>query len=79
MIPIITSVVLAMPSLILGAFLLERFFGVPGLGYLMIEAIAARDFFIINAMTFIFSLLIVIFTLLTDICYALVDPRISFK
>jgi peptide/nickel transport system permease protein len=79
MIPIITSVVLALPTLILGSFLLERFFGIPGLGYLMIEAIGSRDFFIINAMTFIFSLLIVIFTLLTDICYVLVDPRISFK
>ncbi|MBM4103582.1 MAG: ABC transporter permease [Planctomycetes bacterium] len=79
MIPIITNVVLALPTLILGSFLLERFFGIPGLGYLMIEAIGSRDFFIINAMTFIFSLLIVVFTLLTDICYALVDPRISFK
>lgn len=79
MIPIITSVVLALPSLIMGSFLLERFFGIPGLGYLMIEAISSRDFFIINAMTFIFSLLIVVFTLLTDICYALVDPRVSFK
>jgi peptide/nickel transport system permease protein len=79
MIPIITNVVLTIPHLILGSFLLERFFGIPGLGYLMIEAIGARDFFVINAMTFIFSLLIVIFTLLADICYALVDPRISLK
>jgi peptide/nickel transport system permease protein len=79
MIPIITSVVLAIPGLILGSFLLERFFGIPGLGYLMIEAIGSRDFFIINAMTFIFSLLIVVFTLLADICYAFVDPRISLK
>lgn len=79
MIPIITNVVLTIPHLILGSFLLERFFGIPGLGYLMIEAIGARDFFVINAMTFIFSLLIVIFTLLADICYAFVDPRISLK
>lgn len=78
MIPIITSVVLAIPYLFLGSLLLERFFGIPGLGSLMIEAIASRDFFIINAMTFIFSLLIVFFTLLTDICYAWADPRIKF-
>lgn len=78
MIPIITSVVLSIPYLFLGSLLLERFFGIPGLGSLMIEAIASRDFFIINAMTFIFSLLIVVFTLLTDICYAWVDPRIKF-
>lgn len=79
MIPIITNVVLTIPHLILGSFLLERFFGIPGLGYLMIEAIGARDFFVISAMTFILSLLIVVFTLLADICYAFVDPRISLK
>lgn len=79
MIPIITNIVLAIPVLILGSFLLERFFGIPGLGYLMIEAIGSRDYFVINAMTFIFSLLIVVFTLLADICYAFVDPRISLK
>lgn len=78
MIPIITNVVLSIPYLILGSLLLERFFGIPGLGYLMIEAINARDFFVLNAMTFILALLIAIFTLLTDICYAWVDPRVKF-
>lgn len=78
MIPIITNVVLSIPYLILGSLLLERFFGIPGLGYLMIEAINARDFFVLNAMTFILALLIAFFTLLTDICYAWVDPRVKF-
>lgn len=78
MIPIITNVVLSIPYLILGSLLLERFFGIPGLGYLMIEAINARDFFVLNAMTFILALLIAVFTLLTDICYAWVDPRVKF-
>jgi len=79
MIPIITSVVLAVPFLFLGSLLLERFFGIPGLGYLMIEAIGARDFRVINAMTFIISLLFVFGQLATDICYALVDPRVSLS
>jgi len=79
MIPIITRVVLAIPFLFLGSLLLERFFGIPGLGYLMIEAIGSRDYFVINAMTFISAILFVIFNLLTDICYALVDPRISLE
>ena len=77
MIPIITSVVLAIPFLFLGSLLLERFFGIPGLGYLMVEAVGSRDYAIINAMTYIGALLFVIFNLITDICYALVDPRIS--
>ena len=78
MIPILTQVVLAIPFLFLGSLLLERFFGIPGLGYLMVEAIGSRDYFVINAMTYISAILFVIFNLITDVCYALVDPRISF-
>lgn len=79
MIPIITQVILALPFLFLGSLLLERFFGIPGLGYLMIEAISARDFQVINAMTFIGAVLFVVFNLITDICYSIVDPRVSFE
>ena len=77
MIPIITRVVLAIPFLFLGSLLLERFFGIPGLGYLMIEAIGSRDYFVINAMTYISAILYVVFNVLTDVCYALVDPRVK--
>lgn len=77
MIPIITQVIMAIPFLFLGSLLLERFFGIPGLGYLIIEAIAARDFQVVSAMTYIGTILFVVFNLITDICYALVDPRIS--
>jgi len=79
MIPIITQVVLAIPFLFLGSLLLERFFGIPGLGYLMIEAIGSRDYFVINAMTYISALLYVVFNVITDICYAMVDPRVTFE
>ena len=79
MIPIITRVVLAIPFLFLGSLLLERFFGIPGLGYLMVEAIGSRDYFVINAMTYISAILFVIFNVITDICYALVDPRVSLE
>jgi len=79
MIPIITRVVLAIPFLFLGSLLLERFFGIPGLGYLMVEAIGSRDYFVISAMTYISAILFVVFNLITDICYTLVDPRISLE
>jgi len=77
MIPIITQVILEIPFLFLGSLLLERFFGIPGLGYLMIDAIGGRDFQVIGAMTYIGAILFVVFNLITDICYSLVDPRIS--
>ena len=49
MVPIITRVTLTIPYLFLGSLLLERFFGIPGLGYLMVEAMSSRDYFVINA------------------------------
>lgn len=79
MIPIISKVVLAIPFLFLGSLLTERFFGIPGLGYLMVEAIGQRDFQIINAMTFVISVLFVLGNLATDVCYALVDPRVTLN
>ncbi len=79
MIPILTSVVLSIPFLYAGSLLLENFFGIPGLGYLSIEAINSRDFPVIKAIVFIGSVLYVIASLVTDICYALVDPRIKLR
>jgi peptide/nickel transport system permease protein len=79
MVPIITHVTRTIPYLFLGSLLLERFFGIPGLGYLMVEATWSRDYFVINAMTYISATLFVLFNLLTDICYLLVDPRVSFE
>lgn len=76
MIPIITRVVLAIPFLFLGSLLLERFFGIPGLGYMMVEAIGSRDYFVISAMTYISAILFVVFNLITDVCYCLADPRV---
>jgi len=79
MIPIITRVAMTAPFLFLGSLLLERFFGIPGLGYLMVEAIGARDYSIISAMTFIGAILFVVFNLVADVCYALVDPRVTLE
>lgn len=79
MMPIITRVVLAIPFLFVGSLLLERFFGIPGLGYLMIEAIGSRDFEVMNAMVFIGALLYVVGLIVTDICYTLVDPRVELR
>lgn len=76
MIPILTQVVLAIPFLFTGSLLLESFFGIPGLGSLTVDAINGNDFSTLRTMVFIGALLFVIGQILTDICYALVDPRI---
>jgi peptide/nickel transport system permease protein len=79
MIPVITNVVTALPGLILGALLLERIFQIPGLGNLTVEALANNDESIVMGMTYILSIVYCLLLLVTDICYALVDPRVSLK
>ncbi len=79
MIPIITNVVIAIPFLYTGSLLLESFFGIPGLGYLGISSITQSDVDVVRALVLIGALLFVIANLLTDICYALADPRVKLK
>ncbi len=79
MIPIITNVVIAIPFLYTGSLLLESFFGIPGLGYLSINAILSADIDVVRAIVLIGALLFVISNLLTDICYAVADPRVKLK
>ena len=76
MIPILTGVVVVIPTLFMGSLLIESFFGIPGLGSYTIDAINAQDFAVVRAMVFIGSLLYIVGLLLTDISYTLVDPRV---
>ena len=76
MIPIITLVVLQMPFLLTGSLLLEAFFGIPGLGGTLVQAIFNSDFPVIRAMVVVGSLLYMGFSLLSDLLYAVVNPRI---
>ena len=79
LIPIVTNVVIAIPFLYTGNLLLENFFGIPGLGYLGINAILSSDVDVVRALVLIAALLFVIANLLTDLVYAAVDPRVTLK
>ncbi|MEK6554012.1 MAG: ABC transporter permease [Bdellovibrionota bacterium] len=79
LIPIITLVVLEMPLLILGSLLLESFFDIPGLGGLIYSAIQNSDFPVVKAMTFIGAGLYMIFQLISDLLYAVVDPKVQLR
>ena len=79
LIPILTGVVVVIPSLFMGSLLMESFFGIPGLGSFTIEAIQSQDFSIVRAMVFVGSVLYIIGLILTDISYTLVDPRIKLN
>ena len=79
LIPILTGVVVLIPSLFLGSLLTESFFGIPGLGSYTIDAINAQDFAVVRSMVFIGSVLYIVGLVLTDISYTLVDPRVRFE
>jgi len=77
--PILTALVLNIPSLFLGSLLLESFFGIPGLGSTTVDAINSADFAVVRAMVFLGTLAYVVGNILTDVSYALVDPRVRLE
>ena len=79
MIPVLTNVIIVIPYLYTGSLLLEHFYGIPGLGNMSINAINSSDVDVLRAVVFIGAVLFVIANLVTDICYALVDPRVKLK
>ena len=79
MIPIITNLVIQLPALILGSLLIEKFFGIPGLGSMTLQAINNSDFPVIKAMTILLSVLYIIFNIITDVLYTFVDPRVQLQ
>jgi peptide/nickel transport system permease protein len=79
MIPVITNMVIQIPFLITGALLLESFFGLPGMGSLLIDAFNTSDFPVIKAEVMLISILYMIFNLISDILYSVVDPRITLQ
>jgi peptide/nickel transport system permease protein len=79
LIPILTNVVVAIPALFTGALLLESFFGIPGLGSLTVDALNGNDFATLRTMVYLGALLFVLAQMLTDVSYALADPRVRLS
>lgn len=78
-IPIITHVMSNLPALLIGAFLIERFFSIPGIGREVILAVERSDFPVIKAITVYVAIATMFFNLLTDLLYKAVDPRVHFN
>ena len=78
MIPVVTVIALGVPTIFGGAIITEQVFKVNGLGQLLITAIYANDLPMVQTLTFIFAVLIVLFNLIADILYGLLDPRIRY-
>ena len=78
-IPIVTHVMASLPALLIGAFLLERFFGIPGIGREVILAVERSDFPVIKAITVYVAVATMLFNLLTDVLYQALDPRVQLR
>ncbi|MET3118351.1 peptide/nickel transport system permease protein [Undibacterium sp. GrIS 1.8] len=78
-IPIITHVMSNLPALLVGSFLIERFFSIPGIGREVIAAVDSSDFPLIKAVTVYVAAATMLFNLLADLLYQAVDPRVQLK
>jgi peptide/nickel transport system permease protein len=79
LIPLVTLLGLALPGLLGGSVILEKIFSWPGMGNLFFDAITQRDYPVIMGLTLTFAVLVQAGSLLSDILYAVVDPRISYS
>jgi len=78
LIPVVTLVAIQIPTIFGGAIVTEQIFRVPGIGSLLISSILANDTPVVMAVTFIFSILVLLSSLAADLLYAWLDPRISY-
>jgi len=78
LIPVVTLIALSAPAVFSGAIITEQIFRVPGIGLLLITSIQNNDIPVIMAITFTFSFLVVIFNMIADVMYGVLDPRIRY-
>ena len=79
MIPVVTVIALGIPSIFGGAIITEEVFKVNGIGQLLIGAIHSNDLPMVQTLTFIFAVLIVLFNVIADVLYGLLDSRIRYE
>lgn len=78
MIPVVTLIALQIPGIFAGAIITEQIFRINGLGQLLIVSIGQSDMMMVQTLTFMFAVLIVVFNLVADVTYGVMDPRIRY-
>jgi peptide/nickel transport system permease protein len=79
MIPVLTNIGVQLPGIFVGAFLIEVFFSIPGLGREILTAVNRSDYPVIQAVTVYLAFITMVVNLLTDLLYKAVDPRVVLK
>jgi peptide/nickel transport system permease protein len=78
LIPVVTLLALGVPAVFIGALITEQIFRVPGIGSLLIASIQNSDTPVVMAITFVYAILVVLFNIVADVMYGLLDPRIRY-
>ena len=78
LIPVVTVIALNVPAVFGGALITEQVFRVNGIGYQLIQAIRGADVPMVQTISFIFAVLVVLFNLIADVLYGILDPRIRY-
>lgn len=79
LIPVVTILALQVPGIFTGALVTEQIFRVPGIGSLLIRSMNSHDTPVVMGIFFTYSILVVVFTLLADVLYGILDPRIRYN
>ncbi|NLD18230.1 MAG: ABC transporter permease, partial [Tissierellia bacterium] len=77
--PIVSYIGPMIAAFLTGSLVVEKVFGIPGIGNLFTNSVLNRDYTMIMGMTVFFAIILVLFVLVVDIVYVLVDPRIKFE
>jgi peptide/nickel transport system permease protein len=79
LIPVVTVMALQIPTIFTGAVITEQIFRVPGIGSLLITSIESNDTPVVMAIAFVYAALVIVFNLLADMVYGMLDPRIVYR
>jgi peptide/nickel transport system permease protein len=80
LIPVVTLIgTILLPNVVAGTVIFEQIFIIPGMGRYLVDAVEFRDYPVIQGLVFLFSIILVVSVILTDVVYALLDPRIKFS
>lgn len=77
LIPVVTYLGPMAAAILTGSFVIEKVFAIPGMGRMFVESITNRDYTLIMGVTIFYAIILIVFTLITDLVYGLVDPRIK--
>ena len=79
LIPVMTILGPILAFLVTGSFVVEYFFGVPGIGRFYVQSIGTRDYSLLMAMTMLYAFVVAAMNMVVDVLYAYIDPRIRYS